>query len=138
MKKGELSYMGSSGAGSCPAQDVLRQAAAAAGAGGAPELEEIGRGVLSALVCSILAGMEQAPKLYIVIHHHRHGEDVYPVISARRPTQEEIAALVGDNFEAEENEHLELRGPFAGVPLLLPSSQGDAAIADRAIEDGEV
>ncbi len=124
--------MGSSGAGSCPARDVLRQAAAVAGAGGAPELEEIGRGVLSALVCSALANMEQVPKLYVVIHHHRHGEDVYPVLSARRPTQDEMLALVGDKFETEENEWLELRGPFAGVPLLLPGSQVNASAAGPA------
>jgi hypothetical protein len=59
------------------------------------------------------------PLLWIVVHHHRHGEDLYPIYSSEKPpTEKHAERIVGDNFEADrEDEYLDSRGPWDNVPI---------------------
>jgi hypothetical protein len=50
-------------------------------------------------------------KIWIVQYHHRHGVDVWPVISADAPNLDAMLRGVAD-FEEERGEFLESVGPF--------------------------
>jgi hypothetical protein len=52
-------------------------------------------------------------KLYIIIHTHRHGVDVYPVLANSYLSVEQAADYVGDAFEPDrEDEYLDIAGPW--------------------------
>ena len=50
-------------------------------------------------------------RIWIVIYHHRHGVDAWPVVSAERPDLDTIESGL-DDFEEEQEEFLELLGPY--------------------------
>ena len=49
-------------------------------------------------------------KFWIVVYHHRHGTDAWPVFAYTVDLEAEAAAL--DNFEPDRDEYLEEFGPF--------------------------
>jgi len=61
--------------------------------------------------------------LWIVIHWHRDGEDVYPVFAVSRPTADEQAAIVGESYEPEKEESLDVRGPWSFGQVVEMSQQ---------------
>ena len=50
-------------------------------------------------------------RIWIVLYHHRHGVDAWPVVSAERPDLDTIESGL-DDFEEEKEEFLELLGPY--------------------------
>jgi hypothetical protein len=51
-------------------------------------------------------------KLWIVLHTHRHGVDVYPLFQTDAPTEDEMVAATGDSYEGDrDDEFLEVNGP---------------------------
>ncbi len=51
--------------------------------------------------------------LYIAIHHHRHGLDVYPCYaSSIAEAEEKIVGKIEDYEQGREDEWIETRGPF--------------------------
>lgn len=70
-------------------------------------------------------------KMYIVVHRHRHGEDVWPVFSTGEPDTEEIIDELRseDVWEDGQGEELEIYGGFAEAEIrsLAPGKpSGDA------------
>lgn len=68
------------------------------------------------------------PRLWILIHEHRHGVDVFPklVAAGDRPSDEEsvMAAIIaegGSEWEPARRESAEWRGPFT-TSLTMPKS----------------
>ena len=54
-------------------------------------------------------------KFWIIQHDHRHGVDSFPVFSEDYPTEDQIAETIasfGACFEPDEDETVELQGPF--------------------------
>jgi len=49
--------------------------------------------------------------LWIIIHHHGHGQDVYPITQSKEPSTEQ-QELACDDFDPDKNEHTEVRGPW--------------------------
>ena len=63
-------------------------------------------------------------RLWIVIHHHKHGQDVFPCYQEAEPTPEQQEEAVGEcgfglGGRGEEGESLEVRGPF-DLPIDQP------------------
>ena len=57
--------------------------------------------------------MRKALTIWIVIYHHHHGEDVYPLLQKYPPTQDEMAKMFENDYEPDrEDEYFEARGPF--------------------------
>lgn len=56
-----------------------------------------------------------AQSFYIVVYHHRHGEDAWPVFSDKSPDLDNEADSL-DDFEPDRNEWLESHGPFTCPP----------------------
>lgn len=50
-------------------------------------------------------------KFWIVMYHHRHGSDAWPVFSDTEPNLEEQASEL-DDWEPDRDEWLEVFGPF--------------------------
>ncbi len=50
--------------------------------------------------------------IWIIQHHHRHGDSVWPVITNEAPDPAKVAADLGDDFEPEADEYIEVHGPF--------------------------
>lgn len=53
-------------------------------------------------------------KCWVVIYHHRHGVDAWPVFrKKRKPTEKQIIKTLADwEGDTREDEWLEIRGPF--------------------------
>ena len=52
-------------------------------------------------------------QLWIAIHHHRHGEDVYPFFDTEPAEDDVISAIeASSSYEPEREEWIEVRGPF--------------------------
>jgi hypothetical protein len=53
--------------------------------------------------------------IWIGIHHHRHGIDLFPVAQQAEPTHKTIIDLIeaeGSSFEHSDDENIEIRGPW--------------------------
>lgn len=61
--------------------------------------------------------MGQANKLWIVRYSHRHGHDVWPVLSPEMPNEDEVIEGIEDWEGEEKDEYIEVYGPFANEPL---------------------
>jgi hypothetical protein len=63
---------------------------------------------LRALAQALLMQAQQVDQLvpYVVIHSHRHGETFYTTWSATDPTEEQMAALLEEEYEPERGESL--------------------------------
>jgi len=47
--------------------------------------------------------------VYIALHHHRHGTDGHVLRCETMPTTEEIIAYLGDDYEPDRDERIEVR-----------------------------
>ena len=50
-------------------------------------------------------------KLWIVLHTHRYGIDIYPLFQESRPTEKEMIAAASDYEIDRDDEFLEVNGP---------------------------
>ena len=51
-------------------------------------------------------------KFWIILYHHRHGTDTWPVFSERKPTEKQIIESLEDWEGEVKNEWIEIVGPF--------------------------
>lgn len=51
-------------------------------------------------------------KFWIVMHEHRFGVTNYPTFVDDEPTQEQMEQIVGDDYEPEREEFLNVDGPY--------------------------
>ena len=53
-------------------------------------------------------------KVYIAIHHHKHGVDLYPFFQEEEPTQEDVIPRIEAkaSWEPEGPDWVEIRGPW--------------------------
>ena len=67
------------------------------------------------------ATREETADLWILIYHHRHGQDIYPVRVNTEADLPDGEVVIGDEWEGEDaGEWWEWRGPFQvpNVPQL--------------------
>lgn len=78
------------------------------------------KGTLAQVEEEIKGLMSRKRSLFIVMHKHRHGTDVYPVF-AEKEEDVNAEAIVGDNLESDrEDEELEVRGPWRMEEIPAP------------------
>lgn len=58
-------------------------------------------------------------KIMVAIHHHRHGIDpyLYDIPDGLELTEEHVIDLLGEEFEKDREEWVELFGPYTGADI---------------------
>lgn len=62
----------------------------------------------------------KALRLFIALHHHRHGMDVhlYHVPPGIAFTADDVIERLGEEFEKDRDERIELEGPFDDADII--------------------
>jgi len=60
---------------------------------------------------------EAAARIWVVVYTHRHGVDAWPLVSAERPSEDEVIATL-EEWEPDRDETIEVVGPWdlSGTP----------------------
>lgn len=86
---------------------------------------------LRALAAALLESAHQIDgrQPYVVNHSHRHGDTMYTLWSATPPSEEQMASLVGEEFEEDRGETLEYHAmqirEMTGVRDIPPATTSD-------------
>lgn len=86
---------------------------------------------LRALAAALLESAQQIDgrQPYVVNHSHRHGDTMYTLWSATPPSEEQMASLVGEEFEEDRGETLEYHAmqirEMTGVRDIPPATTTD-------------
>lgn len=107
----------------------------------APGKNALPAGALRAVAHTLLARAQELDGLrpYVITHSHRHGETYYTTWSATPPSEEQMAALLVEEYEPERNESL---GYFdmaiadmAGTQIPAQDGNGADQDNDEALSD---
>ena len=75
-------------------------------------------------------------RLWIGLHHHRHGVSVHPLFRGEEPGHDDFAEILGDDFEPDrEDEYVEIVGSFELPEAAVAAKEALAVHTLRQIQE---